>query len=133
MLFRSRPFGVNNASTGRHPVHIARINLPDITQTVTMLERAVEQISDRGQRNMWVRPYIDAGSCGELRRAQVIEKDERTHHLPAGKGQNPPHHEAAQVAFSAFDYLRYAHMSPIAVVPTRPPQRLRVVSFSRNS
>jgi hypothetical protein len=128
-----RPFGVHNASAGRHPVHIAGMYLPDITQTVTVFERAVEQISDRGQRNMRVRPHIDPDSGGELRRPQMIEKNKRPHHLSAGKGQNPAHHEAAKVALSAFDCLRYAHMLPIALLPARPPQCLCVVSSSRNS
>lgn len=82
-----------------------------------MLERAVEQIRDRGQRNMRVRPHIDAGSRGELRRPQMIEKNERPDHLPGWNGQNPPHHESAKVALSAIDCLRYGHMSPIALVP----------------
>ena len=106
---------MHDASTGRHPIHIARMNLADIAQTVAVFERAVEQIGDSGQRDMRVGPHVDAGARRELRRPQMIEKNKRPHHLSSGKGQHPPHHEAAQVALSAFDYLQYGHMSPMVL------------------
>ena len=65
-----------------------------------MLQGAREQIGHGGERNVRVRPYIDSIARGELGRSQVIEKYERTDHLPIRGGQHPPHHKTAQIAFA---------------------------------
>jgi hypothetical protein len=70
-----------------------------------VLERACEKESNRRERNMRVWSDIDPKPGCELRGAQVIEKYERAHHVPALKGQYAPHHEAAQVAFPRIDHL----------------------------
>jgi hypothetical protein len=50
-----------------------------------------------------MRANIDAASRRKFCRAQVIEKDERAHHLSAGCGQHAPHLESAEIAGPRFD------------------------------
>ena len=70
-----------------------------------MLQRAGEKIGHGGKRNVRMRPHVDPVPRRELRRTQVIEKNERPDHLPALGRQHPPHDEAAEVALARTDHL----------------------------
>ena len=65
------------------------------TQTVTVMDFAIEQIGDRRQADMRMRPDIDPLAGAEIGRSHVVEKDERTHHATSRERQHPANLQAA--------------------------------------
>ena len=47
-----------------------------------MQDLALEQVGDSRQVDVWMGTHIDSLVCQELGRAHLIEKDERSNHLP---------------------------------------------------
>src|ERR1700722_16586069 len=105
---------MRDSASRRHPIHIAGADFLHRAQAVPMLERPGEEISHCRERNMRVRPDVDSISGCELRRAQMIEKNERPHHLPARGGQHAPYDEAAQVTLARTNHLKDRHELPPA-------------------
>ncbi len=70
-----------------------------------MLQRAGEKIGHCGERNMRVRPDVDPVSRRKLGGTQMIEENERPHHLPSLGWQYAPHDEAAEVTLARTDHL----------------------------
>jgi hypothetical protein len=52
---------------------------------------------------MRMRADVDPLPGQKLGRAELLEEDERTDHLPLGRGQGTPHPEAAEVAGAGDD------------------------------
>ncbi len=71
---------------------------------VAMHDAPGEQVSDRGESDMRVRPHVHALSGNELHRAEVVEEDERADHLALAVGQRAAHLEAAKVAGTRHDH-----------------------------
>src|SRR5512138_103754 len=65
-----------------------------------MHDLALEEISDRRQTNVRMRPHVHAAwdAWLEIDRSHVIEEDERSHHSALRKGQHAANLEAAEVA-----------------------------------
>src|SRR4051794_3105380 len=59
---------------------------------------AVEQVRDRRQADVRMRPHVHARSEQELGRPHLVEEDEGPDHLSLVGGQRAPHLEAAEVA-----------------------------------
>ena len=69
-----------------------------------MQDLALEQIGDRGEPDMRMRPHVEALAQDELGRPHLVPEDEGTHHLPPRRGQGPAHLEPAQVAGARHDH-----------------------------
>ncbi len=63
-----------------------------------MLEGAGEQVRDRRECDMGMRPHVNSLSRCELSRTQVIEENERANHLAPLCGQHSAYDKAAQIA-----------------------------------
>src|SRR3546814_18192516 len=65
-----------------------------------MHDFAIEQIGDRRQADMRMRPHIHAvwNAAGEIDGPHMVEGNERPHHPPFREGQDAPSFEAAQTA-----------------------------------
>src|SRR6185503_15069800 len=91
-------------AAGGHQVHRAGRDLLDVAFAVAMHDRAVEQIGDGGEPDMRMRPHVHALAGDELHRAEMIEEDEGTDHLPLAMRQRAPHHESvAEIARARHD------------------------------
>ncbi len=64
---------------------------------------AREQIGDRREPDMGMRPHIHAAAGSKIRRSHVIEKDEGPDHASRGGRQDAVDLEAADVAAPSFD------------------------------
>src|SRR5882724_11723263 len=104
--------GMRNAAPGRHPVHVAGADLLHRAEAVAMLQGTREQIGHRRKRNMGVRPHVDPTSACESRRAYMIEKNERPHHLPDPGRQHAAHDETAEVALARINHMQNRHGQP---------------------
>ncbi len=71
-------FGMGNAAPGTHPIEVARRDFKVTAQTVTMQDRALEQIGHGRQARMRMRRHINALTGLEFDRPHMIEKHERT-------------------------------------------------------
>ena len=70
-----------------------------------MHDLAVEQIGDGREPDVGMRAHVDTRADQELGRPHLIEEDERSDHLLAGRGQRAAHGEAAEVAGARHDHL----------------------------
>src|SRR5664279_460307 len=82
---------MNDATPGGHPVDLARFDRRRGAKTVAMHDFAVKQISDGGEPDMRMWPHVEAVAGLELRRAEMIEKDERPDHARTRRRQGAPH------------------------------------------
>src|SRR5207244_2927048 len=67
---------VDDAAPRRHPVDPSGTDDLVRTQTVAVHDLALEEISDRGKVDVWVRANVDAGAWCELHGTHVVEEDE---------------------------------------------------------
>jgi len=94
-----RALGVDDAAAGLHPVHRAGLDALHHAGGVAMHDCALEQVGERGQADVRMRPYvvIRAGLHGD--RAEVVEEHERADGALRGLRQKAANGEAAaQVA-----------------------------------
>src|SRR5262249_57294018 len=95
---------MGDALSSRHQIHRAGRDLLNVTFTVTMHDAAVEQIGHGGEPDMRMRPHVHALAGDELHRAEMIEEDEWTDHLPLAMRQRAPYGKAvAEVAGARHD------------------------------
>jgi hypothetical protein len=85
---------VHDAATGNHPVDLVRPDTLSETQTVTMQDLALEQIGDRGQPDMRMRPHIERAAGREFDRSHLVEEDERADATSLRGRQHPSHDDA---------------------------------------
>jgi hypothetical protein len=97
---------VNDPPAGEHPVHVARADRLERAEAVAVDDLALEQVRHRRQRDVRVRADIDPVAGRQLRRAHVVEEDERADGALGGKGQGATHAESAQVARAGLDDQR---------------------------
>ena len=93
-----KPLGVDDAGAGRHPVDLARPDGLDVAGTVAVNDFTLEQVGERRQADVRVRPHVLRLSGAEHHRSDLVEEDERPNHAPQRRGQGAPHLEATDVA-----------------------------------
>ena len=79
LAHRLEAFGVSDAAARGHPVHFTGTNHLMKAETVAMDDLAREQVRDRRQANVRMRPHVDPPRQvrGKLHRSHVIEEHER--------------------------------------------------------
>ncbi len=89
---------MGDAAPGDHPVQ--RAGRDDLVGAgaVAVMEVALEQVGDRAEADMRMRPHVDALAGQQLGRPGLVEEDERPDHLPLRRRQGAPDLEAAKVA-----------------------------------
>ena len=78
---------MHDAAPGRHQVHGSRLDQLAVAQAVAMHDLAFEQVGDRREADVRMRPHVDAAARRKHGRAHVIEKHERPDHAALGRGQ----------------------------------------------
>src|SRR5215203_588735 len=79
---RARALGMHDAAAGPHPVDRPWFDGPFGAQTVAVQDLTLKQVGDSCQVDVRMGTHIDSLVCQELGRAHLIEKDERSNHLP---------------------------------------------------
>ena len=75
-----------------------------------MHDRAVEQVGERRQADVRMRPDVVVGAGLDVDRPEVVEEDERPDRAPGGRGQQAAHHQAAaEVARLRRESLQLGH------------------------
>ncbi len=95
---------VGDATSGRHPVDIARVDRKLRPKGVSMHDRTVEQIGDSGQADVRMRPNVKATTGEKFSGSHLIEEDERPDHLLFRGGQRAAHLEAADIVGTRDDH-----------------------------
>ncbi len=104
-LGRRRALGVDDTAAGRHPVDVAGPDHLVETEAVAVLDRTVEQIRDRGQADVRMRPHVHADAGRHLRGADVVEEHERPQVAPQDMRQEAGDLEMADVVDAGLDRL----------------------------
>jgi len=81
-IFRPCSLGVCDASTGGHPVDVARIDRLLADNAVAMYDRTVIEIGYRRKSDMGVGAHIEVLADQHFPRSGLVEKNERSDHLP---------------------------------------------------
>ena len=75
-----------------------------------MHDRALEQVGERRQADVRMRPDVVVRAGRDVDRPEVVEEDERPDGAPVGRGQQAAHHEAAaEVARLRRESLQLGH------------------------
>src|SRR5689334_22715295 len=90
-------FRMRDSAAGCHPIHVAWVNRLRESKAVPVQDLAFEQIRDRCQADMRMRPDIQPLSSQKLPWSHLVEKDERPDHLSLIGGQGTTYFEAAQI------------------------------------
>jgi len=90
-----RPLGVDDAAASRHPVHRAGLDPLDDAGRIAVHDRALEQVGQRRQADVGVRPHVVVRAGRNVDRPEVVEEDERADGAPVRGRKQPAHHEAA--------------------------------------
>ncbi len=116
---------MHDAAPGGHPVDRAGLDQLHAAQAVAMHHRALEQVGDRGQADVRMRPHVVVVAGLHGHRAEMVEEDERPDAAPAEVRQQPPHPEAAAEILLAAHEIRKAlsitSLLPPSAAPPRPP------------
>src|ERR1022692_117875 len=96
-VFGRCALGMHDADARRHPVDVARLDPLDGAQAVAMHHRAFQEIGDGREADVRMRTHGHAVARGEDRRAEMVEKDEGTHHPRVDRRQKTLHLEAAEI------------------------------------
>src|SRR6516165_7694856 len=97
---------MDDAAARRHPIYRAGADRHGAAETVAVDDFAVEQISNGGEADMRMRPYIDALAGAENRGPEMIEKNKRANHARARRGQRPPNLQSAEIDGARHDDVR---------------------------
>jgi len=98
-------FRVGDATPRGHPVHFAGADRDVHPERVTMHDLAVEQIGQRGEPDMRMRPHVEAGAGGEYGGTEMIEEHERTDGAAGRMRQRAPNAESAEVDAARHDHV----------------------------
>ena len=94
--------GMHDAAPGRHQIDLARTDGERRAQAVAMEHLALEQVGDRGEADVRMRPHVDALADQELGRPHLVEEDEGPDHLllapPARRGAPRSRRDRARAA-----------------------------------
>ena len=80
-VLRARPLGMGDAAPGRHPVHVAGIDLLEAPHRVAMHDPAGIDVGDGREPDMRMRPDVELLGDQHLPRPEGVEEDERPDHL----------------------------------------------------
>jgi hypothetical protein len=64
-----------------------------IAQAIAVQDFSVEQIDDRGEADMRVRPHIETPALAQYHRAHLVKEHERPDHPPLRRWQRAAHFE----------------------------------------
>src|SRR6185437_5101699 len=104
--FRSGTLGMHDAAAGGHPVHLAGTDRRRGAEAVTVHDFAVEQISDGGEPDMRVRPYVQPVTGAEFRRPEMVKENEWSDHARARRRQSAADRET----IAEIDRARHHHV-----------------------
>jgi hypothetical protein len=90
-------FGMHNSTTCRHQVNGTRPDGLDKAQAIPVHHLASEQVSDRCEADVRVRPYVDTLSGWKFSGTHVIKKNEWPDHAALRRRQHSPHSKAAEI------------------------------------
>ena len=88
---------MHEIAPGCHPVHRAWPNGLVGPKTVAMVQRPIEQPSNRRQPDMGVLAHVDSLACRQRGGPQMIEEDERPGIAPLCKRQQTAQGEPTQI------------------------------------
>jgi hypothetical protein len=77
---------MNDSPARGHPVYRPGFDPLHATEAVPVHDLSFEQVRERGNTNMRVRPDVDTGSWLELCGSDMVEENERSDHLPPARG-----------------------------------------------
>ena len=73
----SAAFGMDDATSCRHPFDLTRRNQLYIPEAVAVHNLTGEQITDGGKTDIRMRPHIDPGARCKIGRTEMIKKNKR--------------------------------------------------------
>ena len=88
---------MGDAVAGGHQIDRARLDRREGAERIAMVDRAGEQIGDGGEVDVRVRPHVDALAGRQLRRAHLVEEDERADRRALAMGQGAMDLEPAEI------------------------------------
>src|SRR5690606_9704458 len=91
------PLGVHHTLACRHPVHRPRCDLHLAADAVTVHDGPLKEVSECGESDMGMRQYIQVLLRSHLRRTHMVDKSEWTQHPFLPEGEQPSHHEIADI------------------------------------
>src|SRR5690348_15692293 len=103
--FRPCTLGMNDTTSGGHPVHFTRLDRDRRAEAVTMHDLTIKEVSDGGQSDMRVRPHVEPVAGAEFRGAEMVEKDKGPDHTRADRRKR-----AADRKISKIDRTRHDHL-----------------------
>src|SRR6056300_962685 len=112
--FESFTLGVHNTASSSHPVHVARKDFLDITEAVTMQNRAFKKVSDGREADVRVRADVNTGAGRKIGRSHMIKKDKGAHRGFVLMGQNALDAESAQIFGFGFKWPGH-NLTPICL------------------
>jgi hypothetical protein len=96
---------MDNAAAGGHPVHRPGPDRLRIAQAVAVQDFSVEQIGDRGEADMQVRPHVETPALAQYHRAHLVEEHERPHYSALRRWQRSVHFETvAKISGARHDH-----------------------------
>jgi hypothetical protein len=88
---------MGDAAPRHHPVDVALTDDLFRSQAVATKNLAAKEIGDGREPDMRMGTHIGPLPCGDLRRSELVEEDERTDHLPLRRRQGAADLETAKV------------------------------------
>src|ERR1700730_16537442 len=85
---------MDNAAAGGHPVHRPGPDRLRVAQAVAVQDFTVEQIGDRGEADMRVRPHVETPACWQHYGTHLVKEHERPHRPALRRRQRSAHFEA---------------------------------------
>src|SRR5213593_4387163 len=76
LKFLRRLFGVNNTAAGRHPLNVARLELPSVSLRVLVPEAAGQHVGHGFKASMWMIRSAFRLSRPDLHRTHLVEQEE---------------------------------------------------------
>src|SRR5580658_227379 len=89
-----RALRMHDAASGAHPIDGAGFDALHRTQAVSMHHRTFEQIRDRGEADMRMRPNVDVHARFDIERPEVVEEYERAYRAPCQSRQQAGYAQA---------------------------------------
>ena len=93
----SGALGMHDAPARMHEVHVPRHNAHAVAKGIPVVKAAVEEISDRRQTNVRMRPDIDAATSGKRSGPHMIPENERADHTSGISRQNPVYRKSPDI------------------------------------
>src|SRR5262245_46309248 len=97
---------VRDTAPRSHPVHFSWVNRLLEAETVPVHDLATEQIRNRRQADVGMRPHVHGlrDAARKRHRTDVVEEDKGPDHAPRRGGQYAPHLETAEIAAALLDH-----------------------------